>query len=109
MNTDSQAPEQPAPYVIRRDRFAQAAPHIEGVLQDFLAFIEEQGGEMPACPGVTVSSEDVRPLLAQHLSLAGIGQERVSAHTLMLYLPISLVVGLITMAATKNADRKSNA
>ena len=29
--------------------------------------------------------------------------------TLMLYLPISLVVGLITMAATKNADRKSNA
>ena len=56
---------------------------------------------MPACPGVTVSSDDVRPLLAQHLSLAGIGQERVSAHTLMLYLPAAFdlaIEELVSMA-----------
>lgn len=93
MNTDAQnianarAPERPTPYVMRRDRLAHAAPHIEGVLSDLLAHIQEQGCEVPACPGVTVSTEYVSQVIAQHLHRAGIDQERVSSQTLILYLP----------------------
>ena len=94
MNAFPQAPEQPAPYLLRRDRLARAAPHIESVLQHFLAFIEAQGGETPACPGLTIPSDDVRPLLTEHLRLAGISPELVSAQTLILCLPADFDLAL---------------
>jgi hypothetical protein len=94
VNAFPQAPEQPAPYLLRRDRLARSAPHIERVLQDFLAFIAAQGGETPACPGLTVPSDDIRPLLTEHLRLAGISPNLVSAQTLFLNLPADFDLAL---------------
>jgi len=87
MNTDSQDFQQPEPFFIRRDLLAKAAPHIERIRDDLLASIKAQGCDAPLSPGVTVSTEYVRPLITHQLRGTCVNKEIVSAQTLILFLP----------------------
>lgn len=73
--------------VMSRKQVASRAFHLEGMLQDFLAYFQNMGKREPACPGVTVKTEDVEPLLTQHWNSQGIRTADVSKQTLVIYLP----------------------
>lgn len=73
--------------VLNRKQVASGAFHFEGMLQDFLAYFQNMGETEPACPGITVKTQYVAPLLTQHWISQGILAADVCAQTLVIYLP----------------------
>lgn len=73
--------------LIDRQHLCSSAPHLEGMLQDLMAHLQERRITRPLCPAITVPTEYLQPVLEPHWEAAGIERRDLSTETLVLYLP----------------------